>query len=661
MIAEVILARPAKKIDKVFHYLIPEQLKEQIKVGSQVVVPFGRRKDDGFVVGFVEQSDFPGIKEIESVVGNEPVLSEKAILFAKWLADYYFSFLATALRLMIPPGKKLPTSNFQLQNKSQITINKSKIILNSEQEKALGEINEAVGNGENKTFLLYGVTGSGKTEVYLRAIEKVLSLGKVAIALVPEISLTPQLVARFNERFGDQIAVMHSDLTLKKRRSEWRRIKSGEAKIVLGARSALFAPVANLGLIVIDEEYEHSYKSDKSPRYHTREAALKLARLHNAVVVLGSATPSLETYYHCEQGDFKKIMLTKRVDDRQLPPIAVIDMRQELKKKNFSVLSERLKEEIKETLARREQIILFINRLGFFTFVMCRECGLTLECPRCSVSLVYHTGDKKLHCSKCEYTTDLIAICPRCNSSAIKYFGTGTQRIEEEVAKIFPAARILRYDRDTVSKRGSHEMFFATFAAGKADVMIGTQMVTKGLDLANVTLVGAVAADTALNLPDFRAAEHTFQLLTQVAGRAGRHHLAGKVIIQTYNPDHYAIKAAAQHDFALFYRQEIEHRRELNYPPFSKLIAILVSGVKNEAVAKTAEELQRLLAPRIKGQILGPIPAIISKLRGEWRYQLLLKGVDLAKMRQGVREALEKLTIVQGVKITVDIEPMSMI
>jgi primosomal protein N' (replication factor Y) len=479
--------------------------------------------------------------------------------------------------------------------------------------------------------------------------------------MVPEISLTPQLIERFRERYGDRIAVVHSDMTLKKRRSEWMRIQSGEARIVLGARSALFAPVSDLGQIVIDEEYEHSYKSDKSPRYHTREAALELARLHSAVVVLGSATPSLETYYNCEEGKIQKLTLSKRIDDRKLPPIEVIDMRTEMKNKNFGVLSEKLKEEIKEALSRKEQIILFINRLGYFTFIMCRECGLTVECPRCSVSLVYHSGDKQLHCSKCDYRTNPPQTCPRCNGSAIKYFGTGTQRIEEEVGKIFPAARILRYDRDTVAKRGSHEVFFSTFASGQADVLIGTQMVTKGLDVANVTLVGAVAADTALQLPDFRSAEHTFQLLTQVAGRAGRHHLAGKVVIQTYNPDHYAIRAAAKHDWDLFYRQELEHRRELNYPPFSKLISLLISGEEQAKVGQIAAELKQFLAKRLTSQILGPIPALIPRLRGERRCQILLKGEDLTVLRRAVRDSLSKLVVPEAVKVTIDVEPMSLL
>ncbi|MDD5383229.1 MAG: primosomal protein N', partial [Candidatus Margulisbacteria bacterium] len=535
-----------------------------------------------------------------------------------------------------------PTSNFNL------TI---------EQQNALSIIIKAIDQNKPEKFLLYGVTGSGKTEVYMQAIAYILNKGKAAIVMVPEISLTPQLVQRFRDRFQDHIAVLHSELTEKQRVGEWERIATREGRIVLGTRSAVFAPVKDLGLIVIDEEYETTYKSEKSPRYHAREVALKLAELNNATVIIGSATPSVETYYRAEKGEYTKLSLPKRIDDRPLPPVEVIDMRGE----GFGVLSERLKDEIKGALSGGEQIILFMNRLGYFTFIMCRECGLTLECPQCSVSLVYHSADRRLRCGRCGYSTDAPIICPRCHSSSIKYFGTGTQRIEEEVASIFPAARLLRYDRDTVGQRGSHEAFFSTFAAGKADVLIGTQMVTKGLDIANVTLVGAVAADTALYLPDFRAAEHTFQLLTQVAGRAGRHHLPGKVIIQTYNPEHYAIRAAAQHDYEEFYKQEIEFRKELNYPPFSRLISLLISGADEKKVAKVSEDLGKFLNKRLKTAVLGPAAAAIPRLRGQWRYRILLKGDDLGQLRRAIAETLEKAVVPVDVKIAIDVEPMSLL
>lgn len=671
MFAEVVISRTASDIDRSFTYAIPATLSDRIKLGSAVVVPFGRRRDVGYVIGFVEQTEFKGIKEIIGLAADEPVFSDKAVQLARWVADYYLSFFLTALRLVMPPGlRRLELRKGAVKKKRVslgVTPNETHsatttaLSLTPEQGVALAEITKALDSKNPVTFLLHGITGSGKTEVYLQAIAHILPAGKNAIVLVPEISLTPQLVQRFRDRFGDLAVVIHSELTPKQRAEAWARVASGEGRIVLGTRSALFAPVANLGLIVLDEEYEHTYKSDKSPRYHANEVALELAKLHGAVVVFGSATPSLETYYRAEQGEYRRLSLPKRIDDRPLPPVTIVDLRQEMKAKNYGVLSRQLSAALGETLAKGEQSILFLNRLGYFTFVICRECGLTLQCPECTVSLVYHTSDKRVRCSRCGYSREAPSLCPRCNGSSIRYFGTGTQRIEEEVAKQFPAARILRYDRDTVAKRGSHEAFFAAFAAGKADIMIGTQMVTKGLDIANVTLVGAVSADTALNLPDFRAAEHTFQLLTQVAGRAGRHHLPGQVIIQTYNPDHYAIKAAAKHDYELFYRRELEHRRELMYPPFTRLISITATAAEERQAAKTIDQLAGFLNARLDGGVLGPAPAPISRLRGEWRYHLLLKGTELDGLRAAVREVLAKAVIPAAVKLAIDVEPLSLL
>jgi primosomal protein N' (replication factor Y) len=680
MYAEVSLAKTSRGIDKLYHYSVPAELKGVIKVGHQVRVPFGFRKEIGYVVGFVDKPEVSKVKDIIEIISPYPLFSEKSVKLVRWLAGYYCSFFITALRLAMPPGVK--KSEVRKRVKATKPVSKPEagdsaeqratgidtgigsvteftgLKLTMEQETALNKIKQAIDQNKLEKFLLYGITGSGKTEIYLQAIAHLLAKGKSSIVMVPEISLTPQLVQRFRDRFQDHIALLHSELTEKQRRAEWERAASGQARIVLGTRSAVFAPVSNLGLIVLDEEYEVTYKSEKSPRYHAREVAIKLAELNNAVVVMGSATPSIETYYKAETGEYQKLVLPKRIDDRPLPPVELIDMRQELKNGNFSILSERLREELRQTLERGEQAILFMNRLGYFTFVMCRECGLTIECPRCSVSLVYHSGDFRLHCSRCGYSTDAPVICPRCQSTSIKYFGTGTQRIEDEVAKVFPAARILRYDRNTVAKRGSHEAFFAAFAEGKADVLIGTQMVTKGLDVAKVTLVGAVSADTALNIPDFRSAEHTFQLLTQVAGRAGRHHLPGKVIIQSYNPEHYAIQAAAKHDYEMFYRQELKHRQELDYPPFTKLISLLISGAAQNKVAKVADDIAGFLNRRLSQGILGPAPAAITRLRGDWRYRILLKGGDL---RGAVEETLQKVVVPREINVTIDVDPLSLL
>ena len=672
MFAEVAVDRVSRQTDKIYHYRIPEELAAQVQVGAQVLVPFGRSKTNGYVVGLLAESSYPQIKNIIALTSAQPFFSAQQFALAKWVAEYYGSFLISALRLVMPPGgKQLPTSNIKPPNKSQIPINKpclpmptgrqaagrSQIKLTQEQQKALGQIISAIDKQQAEKFLLYGITGSGKTEVYLQAIAYILEQGKSGIVLVPEIGLTPQMVQRFGERFGNIIAVLHSALTIKQRNLEWERISAGAAKIVLGTRSAIFAPVKDLGLIVIDEEYEVTYKSEKNPRYHTREVALKLAELNKAVVVMGSATPAVETYYKAENSEYQKLVLPKRIDERPLPPVEVVDMREEKDR----ILSKILREELKEVLSRGEQAILFINRRGFFTFVICQECGMGLTCPQCSVSLSFHAGDHQLRCNGCSYTSTAPVICPRCQSSAIRYLGAGTQRIEKEVAQVFPAARILRYDRDSVSQRGKHAQFFATFAEGKADVLIGTQMVTKGLDVANVTLVGVVAVDTVLNLPDFRAAEHTFQMITQVAGRAGRHHLPGKVIIQTYAPQHYAIQAAAKHDYEGFYQQEIKYRQELNYPPFSRLIGLIICAKSEEKAAKLSEEIGHFLKGRLASQVFGPAPAAIAKLRGEFRYRLLLKGPDTVKLYRAVSETLDKMVIPREVRLAVDVDPMNML
>jgi len=664
MFAEVILTKVSRGIDKVFHYSVPEELKDKIQVGHQVMVPFGRRKDIGYVVGFSEKADFPRIKNIIKITSEAPLFTEKQVELAKWLADYYNAFFIKALRLVMPPGTasregQRPKAKGQRPEEKGETLPhqpQNVLLPTNEQKIALESIWSAINQNKPEKILLYGVTGSGKTEVYMQAIAHVLAKGKSAIVLVPEISLTPQMVERFAERFGEQIAVLHSYLTPKKKATEWQRIQEGEARIILGARSAIFAPVKELGLVVIDEEYETSYKQEQSPRYHVREVAFFLAKQHQAVVVLGSATPAIETFYQAEKGEYKKLTLSKRIDSRVLPPVEIIDM---CKDKGF-LLSDRLQEELKETLSRKEQAILFLNRRGYFTFVLCRECGYTVECPHCAISLTYHAGEQKLRCNRCGNSYPLPQSCPRCNSRSIKYFGTGTQRIEKEVADVFPDARILRYDSDAVSKRGSHETFFAAFAKGQADVLIGTQMVAKGLDIANVTLVGVVAADTSLHLPDFRSAEHTFQLLTQVAGRTGRHHLPGKVIIQTYTPNHYAIKTASNHDYETFYGAEIMNRQELGYPPFSKLVSLVISGASVAKVEQISEDIGTFLRKRVEN-VLGPAPAVIPKLRGDWRYRILLKGQDLSALRTAVRETMEKVVVPAEIRVVVDVEPMGML
>jgi len=666
MFAEVVLSKVSSEIDKIYHYAIPENLRGKIQVGHQVIVPFGRRQDVGYVVGFVKEAEVTRVKEIIKITSPCPLFGKEQVEFAKWLAYYYFSFFATALKLMLPPGQKpkelsspqsrlkSPLSPPGIEGK-EVKVAETNLRLTPEQQKALEAIKGVIDQGRSEKFLLCGVTGSGKTEVYLQAIAYLLTKGKSALVLVPEIALTPQLIQRFQERFPGLIAVLHSHMTLKQRNQAWLMIYQGETRVVLGTRSALFAPIKNLGLIVVDEEYEVSYKSEKSPRYHTREAALKWAEINKAVLILGSATPAVETYYLAESGFYRKLVLPQRIDQRPLPPVEIVDMRKE---KDF-LLSRRLREELKEVLAKGEQAILFVNRRGFFTLVICRRCGLVLECPKCSLSLTYLPG-KGLVCFGCGYSVPSL-VCPRCQGTELKYFGVGTQRIEKEVAEMFPSARILRWDRDAVSKSSSHEAFFSAFAQGKANVLIGTQMVIKGLDVAKVTLVGVVSADFALHLPDFRAAEHTFQLLTQAAGRAGRHHLPGKVIIQSFYPEHYALQAAAHHDYESFYQKEISYRKELNYPPFSKLICLLISGSDQDQVKKVAQELANFLKRREVQGLLGPVPAVIARRRGQWRYRILLKGKDLEEIRPALAETLAKIVVPKEIKVLVDVDPVNLL
>lgn len=527
------------------------------------------------------------------------------------------------------------------------------MILTEEQKQALDKINSA----QNETILLYGVTGSGKTEVYLQAITECIKNGKQAIVLVPEIALTPQMVQRFKERFADNLAILHSDKTMKQRDTDWWRAYNGEANVVLGTRSALFAPLDNIGIIIMDEEYEYSYKQDKNPRYHTRTVAKKLAELHKANLVLGSATPSLETFYKAQTNEYGLAKLTKRIDNRPLPPVEVVDLREEK-----GLISKKLKEEIEKTLDKNEKTILFLNRRGFFRVSFCDRCGESIKCPNCSVALILHEETFTLECSHCEYTTTANIPCPNCQNIHLKRYGLGTQRIENDIEKIFKKAKVLRVDRDTAKKRGAHDDIFEKFSSDKANILIGTQMVVKGLDIAEVTLVGVINADISLNIPDFRAAEHTFQHLTQVAGRAGRHHLPGKVIIQTFNPDHYAIKFASEHDYDSFYEHEIKFREELFYPPYSELINIEINGTDEESVVKTAKMAKKLLDKynnKNEVRVLGPAKAPLEKLRGRYRRQILLKGNKIEDLLSAIDDIEKKVILLKDTRLIVDIEPVS--
>ncbi|WP_172250081.1 primosomal protein N' [Saccharibacillus deserti] len=555
--------------------------------------------------------------------------------------------------------------------------------LTDEQQQVYDAVIQRLNARREGVFLLHGITGSGKTEVYLQSIERCIAQQRQAIVLVPEISLTPQMVERFKSRFGSKVAVMHSRLSGGERYDEWRKIREGRVQVAIGARSAIFAPFKDIGLIVMDEEHESSYKQEESPKYHARNVAVKRAEQHNAVVILGSATPSLETYHAARsQSDphFSPILteISLRALGSSLPGVNIIDMREELKEGNRSMFSRDLHKAIEQRLERGEQTVLLLNRRGYSTFVMCRTCGYVAECPNCDISLTYHQRSNNLRCHYCGHAETVPETCPECGSEHIRYFGTGTQRVEEELAKLFPAIRVVRMDVDTTSEKGSHEKLLQKFRDKKADVLLGTQMVAKGLDFPDVTLVGVIAADSALNLPDFRAGEKTFQLLTQVAGRAGRHHLPGEVFIQSYNPEHYSIIHASKHDYHSFVREELGHRRKLGYPPYCRLILVTFSHEQLPVVVRMAENyaamvkekaqargwLARMdkLAPNVL-DLLGPIASPIPRIKNRYRFQCMIKWrgeMDAALLAREIADELEDTAKEQELLISIDVDPQVM-
>ncbi|PRX33537.1 replication restart DNA helicase PriA [Orenia metallireducens] len=743
---EVMVDVPVDQVDRPFTYKVPERLESQIKVGKKVVVPFGRQRVAGYIIGELEadEEDFKfAIKPINKVLTEFTFFDEELLELAKWMSEYYQSYLISSLKAIVPSGQtKIKTkqvvklaqsvaeseklleqisdraykqqevfsflidnpncnlSNTELADRLETTSGLIRTLINkgylqyiekevkrnphshhnfkatqplaptSEQQVAIEEISAALEQQESSTILLKGVTGSGKTEVYLQVIAKALEAGKDTIVLVPEISLTPQTIARFKGRFGDQVAVLHSQLSAGERFDEWRRIKFADVKIVVGARSAVFAPFNNLGLIIIDEEHETSYKQEDHPKYHAREVAVKRAELAGAVTVLGTATPSLEAYHRTETGEYKLVELKKRIDDRPLPKVELIDMREELKAGNKTMFSQLLQKEIIDRLEKGEQTMIFLNRRGFSTFVQCRECGHVMKCNDCDVSLTYHATPNILQCHYCDHQEQVPNICPNCESIYIKYFGVGTQKVEEGLKEFFPEAKVARMDVDTTRRKGEYERILSAFKAGKIDILVGTQMIAKGHDFSNVTLVGVITADTALNLPDFRAGERTFQLLTQVAGRTGRGDKPGEVIIQSYTPEHYSIQFSKMHDYNGFYNFEIETRKFASYPPFTHIISIVVSDEREDKVIEVSNLLSDIIREKLHKldeegiMLLGPVQAPLSKVRGQHRWQLLLKGGDLDTMRSINQESLMKLnelSTLKTIKVSVDVDPLGML
>jgi len=668
------------------------------------------------------------VKDILEIMGEEPLFSPELLALGDWMANYYLCPKATAFQAMLPAGLnsgRLPRqvikkyvylkdvatlSNRARQQKKvleylkqhngaileDVTAVADKAILRAmakkgiisieektvwgieeeeavlpldrqltpAQKKALREIREEE-ESDNRPVLLYGITGSGKTEVYVQRAKEVLARGKQVLFLVPEISLTPQMVDMLTGRLGRPLAVLHSGLLDSERRQTWLAVAQGKYDVVVGARSAVFAPLNRLGLIIMDEEHEQSYKQENSPRFHTRETAKERSRLTGAQLLMGSATPSVESYYLAQIGAYRLVSLPCRIGNIPLAAVEVADMRRELRQGNRSIFSFTLQQALQETLDNKKQAVLFLNRRGFATFVSCRHCGYVVECPHCDLSMAYHQKANQLKCHYCGYVEAPPAVCPNCGSKAIRHFGTGTQKVAEEAAKFFPVARIARLDRDSIEDRGTYEKIYRQMKENRIDILVGTQMVAKGLDFPDVALVGVIAADTALNLPEMTAGERTFQLLTQVAGRAGRKG-EGRVIIQTYQPEQEAIQAATAQDYAAFYKEEIRRREALQYPPFTHILRLIVNGGEENHTKAVASDIAGYMKELLPANVLlaGPAPAPYSKIQDRYRFHLMLRGSDLNDLRRAVVEGLAaaraKSRWAKDVQINIDVEPMSM-
>ena len=641
---------------------------EDIDVGQKVLVPFSvhNRMTEGYVASLSDDppEGISRIKEIKQIV-PEVKLTEEAMKTAVWMRGRFLCRYIEAVKCFLPVSDVKRKTKDPFEDIEAVPSEAKE--LTQAQAAALSEIDAAIDDRVNRIFLLHGVTGSGKTEVYLQAMNRVIETGRQGIILVPEISLTPQLVSRFMSRFGkDSVAVLHSKLTPAQRAVQYKRIENGEVQLAIGARSAVFAPFDNIGLIVMDEEHETSYKSDKSPKYDTLELAEKRAMEHGAVVLLGSATPSVADYERSERGIFKRIELKERYNSNPLPSVEIIDMTKEVKAGNRSLFSKKLAEEMQACLNAKKQIILFLNRRGYASYVSCRECGLTMRCPECGISLTYHRQENELICHYCGRRRPMPAKCPECGSGLIGRFGAGTEQVEEKCAELFPKASIDRLDLDSVKKKGQLEAVLKRFEKQKTDILIGTQLVAKGLDFANVGLVGIISADTTLNIPDFRSSERAFQLMTQAAGRSGRGDEPGKVLIQTYSPEAPALIFASRHDYRGFYEHEVSVRKAAGYPPFSDIYQLVISDKDDALAYESAERCARWLRRKLPDTaVLGPAPGVLVKAGGMFRYQVLIKSAAGSRktVSAAVTQLREKYAAQKGVAalLTLDINPYSLI
>lgn len=707
MVAEVLVE--IEKLDKTFTYLIPSNL--NIQIGIRVLVPFGRQKLEGFVVAIKDEipSEYK-LKEIIEVIDDNPILNNELLKLGKYLSKKTLCTLTSAYQTMLPSALKAKV-NTKINKKTVLYIKKIKeytpvtekeeIILNllSNKDISLKEansissyvVNKLIDKGiiekyekevyrleediekqdegkklteeqkmviskinlnSFKPYLLHGVTGSGKTEVYMQLIKKIINKNKQALVLVPEISLTPQLVETFKKRFGNDIAILHSHLSKGEKYDEWRRIVRKEVNIVIGARSAVFAPLTNVGIIIIDEEHSNTYKQENNPRYNAIDIGLYRAKFYNCPIVLGSATPSIESYTRAKTNIYELLEMKNRVNNN-LPKVTLVDMKEEIRKKN-NIFSQLLKDKINEKLNNNEQVIILLNRRGYTTITTCNNCGFTHKCPNCDIPLTYHLKSKKMVCHYCNYETNKLFKCPNCGSTDIKERGMGTEKLEEEITKEFSKAKVVRMDVDTTRTKQAHKKIITDFENEKYNILIGTQMIAKGLDFPKVTLVGVINGDATLNIPDFRSGERTFQLLNQVAGRAGRSSLLGEVIIQGFNTDHYSLICAKNHDYLSFYNEEMKIRKILKYPPFYNLCLIKIQGINATKCEEESNKIITYLRNNLKDEIiLGPTTAMIPKVNNIYHYQIIIKYKDTKKIYQYLKFINDKYA---NNKITVGID-----
>jgi primosomal protein N' (replication factor Y) (superfamily II helicase) len=654
-------------INDPFTYQVPKHLEHHVQLGSRVLVPFKNRTITGYVVDSNSNRPVNRPKKVLEVLGDEPIIESHHIELARMISQHYFSSWGEAISNMVPKHFKNPkqkqVKDLLIASTTQTHIKEIQLTL--EQSAAVGAVINAMEKEVYSEFFLFGVTGAGKSEVYIRLIKDALRRSGSTICLVPEIAITEQLKHFFLLHFNQELEILHSKLTDRNRFDAWKRIRKGEKKVVLGARSAIFAPVQNLKLIIMDEEQEGSYKQDQSPRYHAREVARWRAQLLKVPFLMGTATPTLETMQQTVEGGTQLLHLSKRIDNRPLPQVRVIDLKQMNEQhRKSTILSRPLTEALRKTLELKNGALILLNRRGFSTHLRCAKCQISFFCPLCAVPLTFHQENQELLCHYCNHHEQVPNKCYKCDQRLIKFSGFGTEKVESELSREFLQARIARLDADTTKKRGSHERIISDFRAKKIDILVGTQMIAKGFDFHHVALVGVINADIGLMLPDFRAGEKTFQLLTQMAGRTGRGKDVGQVIVQTYSPNHYAIDHASRHDYNEFFKEEIGRRKELAYPPFSRIINILIRGKNERNVEEEARQLRELIGEYVDTsqiQLLGPAPLPFYRLRGHFRWHVMMKASPQVDLAQPLRNALKKLKRKTGVFVAVDVDPTTIL